>query len=306
MTRPLRIGIIGCGRVVELGYIPALKKVRGAQLVAVADPVLERCNRVAPGVRAYRSAQELIEAGDVDAIVIATPAAAHLHDARLAGAAGLPTLVEKPPAANVAEAIALAQVSPLPWIGFNRRFDSRVETIRAKIASDSVVEVSLDRFHPGAWTPYVVRDDLLDSHGPHNFDLIRWLTRSEITRVRTLELTSQSVSLEVELERGRAFARFGHATSFRDSIEVRNAAGTLIGGHDTPGLFLRAARRIVGGVNSLAQLLVGELEDLIEAANGRPVRSLATAHDGVPVMAAIEAARVSAASGEWAPVPRYN
>ena len=291
---------------VELGYIPALKKVRRAQLVAVADPVLERCNRVAPGIRSYRSAEELIEAGDVNAIVIATPAAAHLHDARLAGAAGLATLVEKPPAANVAEAIALAQVSPLPWIGFNRRFDPRIEKIRAKIPDGSGVDVTLDRFHPGAWKPYVVRDDLLASHGPHNFDLIRWLTRSELTRVRTLELSSQSVSLEVELERGHAVARFGHASSFRDSIEVRNAAGTLIAGYDTPGLFQRAAQRIIGGANSLAQLLVGELEDLIEAANGRPVRSLATAHDGVPVMAAIEAARVSAASGEWAPVPRYN
>ena len=290
----------------ELGYIPALKKVRGAELVAVADPVLERCNRVAPGIRAYPSARELIDAGEVDAIVIATPAAAHLHDARLAATAGLSTLVEKPPAANVAEAMALAQVSPLPWIGFNRRFDPRVRNIRAKIADGSVVEITLDRFHPGSWKPYVVRDDLLDSHGPHNFDLIRWLTRSEITRVRTLELTPRSVSLEVELERGHAFARFGNATTFCDSIEVRNAAGTLIGGHDTPGLVKRAAWRILRGGNSLAQLLVGELEDLIDAANGRPVRSLATAHDGVPVMLAIEAARVSAASGEWAPVARHN
>ena len=290
----------------ELGYIPALKKVRRAKLAAVADPVLERCNRAAPGVPAYRSGRELIETGNVDAIVIATPAAAHLHDAQLAGAAGLAALVEKPPAANVAEAIALAQVSPLPWIGFNRRFDRRVQSIRAKIPNGSVLEVTLERFHPGSWNPYVVRDDLLASHGPHYFDLMRWLTRSEIIRVRTLGLTSQLASLEVELERGRAFARFGLATGFYDSIEVRDAAGTLIAGHDTPGILQRAASRFLSGANSLAQLLISELGEFIDAASGRPVQSLATAFDGVPVMAAIEAARESAASGDWATVAPYN
>jgi predicted dehydrogenase len=306
LTQPLRIGIIGCGRVVELGYIPALKKARGAQLVAVADPDLERCNRIAPGIRACRSARELIDTGGLDAIVIATPAAAHLHDAQLAGAAGLPTLVEKPPAANVAEAVALAQVAPLPRIGFNRRFDPRVQDIRAKIPNGSAVEVTLERFQTGSWNPYVVRDDLLASHGPHYFDLMRWLTRSEIIRVRTLELTAQSVSIEVELERGRALARFGLATGFHDSIEVRDAAGTLIAGHETPGFFQRAASRFLSGASSLAQLLIGELEEFTDAANGRPVRSLATAFDGVPVMAAIEAARESAVSGDWATIARYN
>ena len=35
---PVRIGLVGCGRLAELGYIPALARVHGAQLVAVADP----------------------------------------------------------------------------------------------------------------------------------------------------------------------------------------------------------------------------------------------------------------------------
>lgn len=284
--------------------MPALRRIRDARLVAIADPVLERCNEIAPGIPAYVSAQALLTAGGVDAIVLATPAAAHFDDARLTSAAGLPTLVEKPPGADLEQAVAIARLCPPPWIGFTRRFNPRIQRLRAKIPRDGFLDLTLEQYHDGSWRPYVVRDDVLMRIGPHHFDLVRWLTRSEITRVRAVDLDTRSVSLELELERGRARVRFGDNRHWRDSIEVRKTDGILIARNGPEGLARRALSRLVrGGANSLVHLLVRELEEFIQAARGRPAPSLATANDGVPVMAAIEAARKSAEDGgRWLPL----
>ena len=48
----LDLGLIGCGRLAERGYLPALARARGVRLAAVADTVQERGARLAPGVPA--------------------------------------------------------------------------------------------------------------------------------------------------------------------------------------------------------------------------------------------------------------
>ena len=119
----VRIGLIGCGRVAEFGYLPAFRQARGVVLVGIADVNPSRCRALAPGVPAYGSIQSLIQAGGLDAIVISVPTRFHLEYARCAAEAGFPSLVEKPPGANVQEAKALQALEPAPWIAFNRRFE---------------------------------------------------------------------------------------------------------------------------------------------------------------------------------------
>ena len=103
----VRIGLIGCGRVAEFGYLPAFRQARGVVLVGIADVNPSRCRALAPGVPAYGNIQSLIQAGGLDAIVISVPTRFHLEYARCAAEAGFPSLVEKPPGANVQEAKAL-------------------------------------------------------------------------------------------------------------------------------------------------------------------------------------------------------
>jgi predicted dehydrogenase len=105
--RELRLGLIGCGRLAERGYVPAVYRARGLRLAAVADRVAARCAAAAPGIPSFSDAAELIDAGIADVLVLATPAAAHLADARLAAEAGLPTLVEKPPTPTARETAEL-------------------------------------------------------------------------------------------------------------------------------------------------------------------------------------------------------
>jgi len=301
----LRLGLVGCGRLAERGWLPAVARTAGVRLAAVADPVRSRCERLAPGIPAYESAAELIAAGAADALVLATPASAHLADARLAANAGLAVLVEKPPAADAAEAEALAGLQPPPWIGFNRRFDPSLRRLLARLPGRGRLELVLEQHRPaGAWEAYVVSDDALLSLGPHLIDLARWLTGSEIELVRAVEVGSDHAELELELARGPARISCATARARRDRIEARGGGGELVGRH-SGGLLERAVGRLFhpGAPDSLVRLLVLELEELAVAARGGAAPTLATAADGLAVMRAIEAARSSAGDqSSWQPV----
>ena len=119
----VRIGLVGCGRVVEFGYLPAFRHIRGVALVAMADVNPARCRTLAFDIPAYASIQSLVQTGGVDALIISVPTRFHLEYARCAAEAGLPSLVEKPPGINVQEAKELQTLKPAPGIAFNRRFE---------------------------------------------------------------------------------------------------------------------------------------------------------------------------------------
>ena len=56
--RPLKIGIIGCGRVTESFHLPALKQLPNTEVVGLADIDKERLNRVANQFRIEHRATE--------------------------------------------------------------------------------------------------------------------------------------------------------------------------------------------------------------------------------------------------------
>ncbi len=67
--RAVRVGLVGVGRLSEVGYVPALHALRSAALVAVADVRETRCATVVPGVPAYADANALVAAADVELVV---------------------------------------------------------------------------------------------------------------------------------------------------------------------------------------------------------------------------------------------
>ncbi len=295
----LRIGLIGCGRLAERGYVPALAHARDWRLAAVADPVASRCEGVAPATPAYSSAAALLDDAEVDALVLATPTAEHLADASLAAETNVPSLVEKPPAPDLGAALALARLDPPPRIGFNRRFEPWLAALRRRAPIDAALELALRLQYPGdAWRSHVVKDDILLSVGPHLLDLARWLTGGEMTRVRAAALTSSAVELELELETARAQISVAKGRPFRDSVTVAEAGEVVARwtAHSILGRGRRFAWRL-GTPSTLVRSLVSQLDVFAAAVRGEPAPTLATARDAVAVMAAIDAARRSAADG---------
>jgi predicted dehydrogenase len=277
----VRLGLIGCGRIGERGYVPAIRRARGVVLTAVADPVRERCTRLAPAVPAFVSAAEVLEAGAADALVLATPAAMHLPDATLASAAGVPTLVEKPPAPTAREALELASLEPLPYLGFNRRFEPVLQELRkAALAARSVRLRLLLQRRRSSWPSYESADPVALDLGPHLVDLAFWLSGAEAERI-TGRVGQNRMSLQIELvgQRGSAEIDCALGRPYRELVEVHGIGSFARGG-------LRSAFR--ASESPLVDSLARQLEAFARAVRGGAEADLATAHDGVRVMRALE------------------
>ena len=301
----VRVGLVGCGRLAQRGYAPAAARARGVRLAAVADPELERCAATAPGVPAFAGVQELIAQGGVDAVVIASPPGSHLEHARAASGHGLAVLVEKPPAPDRAGAHALAELAPAPWLGLNRRFQPGLLRLRARIGSEPVSAFSVVLHADNSdWRSYATRGDALLDFAPHCIDVVLWLSAQEARRVRATEQSEDRCVLELELERGRATLSCDRRSAYREEVEL--AGPGLRWSLPAPPLRRlrdRLTRSI--GPDPLVASLARQLEALAAVVRGDDPGPLATAADGVAVMAVVDAARASAATGgDWTAVDR--
>ena len=106
----LRLGLIGCGRIMENGHIPALKTIEDRyRVVALADPSEERRKVIgeAVGIDAehrHSSYEEILDKESLDVVDIATPHFLHKDPAVAAANARVHVITEKPLARNLAEA----------------------------------------------------------------------------------------------------------------------------------------------------------------------------------------------------------
>jgi predicted dehydrogenase len=297
---PIRLGLVGCGRVAEFGYLPAFRHAMGVKLARVADPNQTRCKDIAPGVPAHESIRALINAGDVDALIIATPTRFHLADARCAAEAGLPALLEKPPGLNIGEASVVRALNPPPWIAFNRRFEPGITRLKDELPRHNNIHLRLElHYRRGAWKPFDMHDDALLDLGPHLIDLARWLTDSEILWARALSLHEHRVEFEVRLARGHAAIACSNNSPYRERIDLKSSRGRLNCSYKRGGILSGILAKLQPHrENPLVRPMVGQLEAFGRAVRGKLAgTSLATAADGLAVMSVIDAIRRSAVQG---------
>lgn len=308
----LRLGIAGCGRIAERGYVPAALATPGVEIVACADPdsarrrscvrSLEQGGRAVAG---FNSAAAMLQAEPLDLLVIAAPAEHHLALAEEAAAAGVRSLVEKPPAPDLPQARRLAELRPQPLLAFNRRFLQGTE-LRDAVPSEGWLELDLELcFRREGWGAHEADDEALLDAGLHLIDLACHLSGAAPVAVRRAEVSPERARLELELSRGRARIACATDGRHRERVEVRDRAGRLLCRSAWGGLRSRLARAL-GKPDLLVLSLQRQLEaveavgvPLLEQQMGRlhqghPHRLIATARDGVTAMAVVEAARRSA------------
>ncbi len=316
MSEPLRVGLVGCGRLAELGYVPALAVAHGVRLVAVADPDSARAAAVGQGVARYADAAGMLDAGEVDALVLATPAHVHLEDARRAAASGVPVLVEKPPAPDVVGAAELAELPSPVWVALNRRFDPGITRVRASLPPGRALQLDIRlAYLRERWRPVAVGDDVLLDLGPHAIDLASWLVGAEPSSVRARHLSERRASLELRVGTSTARIELANRRPHHERVAVRGARRRLIARHRVGGVHgtVSAAwhalldRASPGpsapGHHPLVDSLARQLEAFARAVAGGPGPWPGTAADGVVVMKVIEATRRSAAAaGVWSRV----
>ncbi|KRD91778.1 dehydrogenase [Bacillus sp. Root147] len=129
--KEVRIGLVGAGRMGSFHGRTVARKIYGAKLNAIADPVSGAAERLAKELRvskAYTDPKEMFQDPHIDAVVIAAPARSHADLVVAAANAGKAVFCEKPMAITLEEAdkaILAAEEANVPLqVGFNRRFAS--------------------------------------------------------------------------------------------------------------------------------------------------------------------------------------
>jgi predicted dehydrogenase len=278
---------------VEAGYLPAIARLDGVEIAAVADPDPKRARHIAELASGdpveFDGAAALAAAGLVDAAIVASPVASHVADAMVLTAVGIPCLVEKPPAGDAAGAQALADLTPAPWIGFNRRFTHGAKLIHV-IPAEGELELDLElRYRRASWGAVEVGDPAILDLAPHLVDLALLLTGSTEARVRASGLEHDRAALELETARG--IARISCATDLphHERVVVRAGGRTVASSRDG-GMIAAFTTRLPWREHPLVVSLRAQLEAFASAAAGGDGGLLATAADGVATMRVIEAA----------------
>ncbi|MFN0050946.1 MAG: Gfo/Idh/MocA family protein [Planctomycetales bacterium] len=107
MTRPVRFGILGCGRITRRGLIPGILESPAAELAGLASlrpGVAAELARECGNPRIFDSYEALIGAPEIDAVYIPTTGESHAQWTLRAAQAGKHVLCEKSLAPQVAEA----------------------------------------------------------------------------------------------------------------------------------------------------------------------------------------------------------
>ena len=190
---PLRIGVIGVGRIGRMHAELIAHQVPGAALGAVYDAYEPAARGVAAdlGVPAVASVTEIFDS-ELDAVAICSSSDTHVDLLIAAAEAGKAVFCEKPVSLDLSEvdrALGAIEAAGVPFqIGFNRRFDPAHASVREAVISGAV----------GA--PHLVRISSRDPEPPpleyvkssgglfldmmiHDFDMARFVTGSEVNEV---------------------------------------------------------------------------------------------------------------------------
>ena len=318
MTHPLQLGLVGFGRVAEHYYLPAIARLEMVALRGVTDPSEERralAAEQAPGCRTYADTEMLVSDPEIAAIVIASPPEHHLDNIDVALDAGKPILVEKPLAASIDGVLELAarieEQNQRLQIGFNRRHWPPAQALRQLLmrrdrAIPARVHFSMCS-DTTRWNPISDRSDPLLDLGSHQLDLLRFLFDEEIHSVAAhWQRTGTSLLMKLETTGGimaECVLAHGGASHERLAVDMEGQSlrADALSERIWPARGVRRwaldradalGRRLQGRQPSLLSTFDYQLSAFAEALLSGEALS-PNVHDGVGVMQALEAARLS-------------
>ncbi len=155
---PIRLAIVGLGKIARDQHLGAVAATDGIELVAVASR-----NAQLEGVASFQEIGDLLAAEpDLDAVSLCTPPQGRFRQAKAALDAGKHVMLEKPPGASLSEVHALEALARKKGLTLFATWHSRaaaaVEPARALLARRTIRSVSVEwkedvrHWHPGqAW-----------------------------------------------------------------------------------------------------------------------------------------------------------
>ena len=136
----MRVGVLGAGAWAEFAHIPGYKRDPRCDLVAIADPIVERAKAFAekfdiPDV--YDSHAALIARDDIDLVDVCTPSTTHFELSWAALEAGKHVLCEKPVAYDYRDTLRAAALAKRQGVktklGFTFRYSPAMQYMKELI-----------------------------------------------------------------------------------------------------------------------------------------------------------------------------
>ena len=248
----LGVGLIGLGKHGSRYARHIVDDLADAALVAVCRRNRTEGEKLAAAYRCafYDDYHDLVANPRVDAVVVAVPPMLHPAIVEAACRAGKPLLVEKPLATNLVAARHIASLVAASgvraMVAHTLRFNSTVQTVRANLTEVGPLHALYlsQRFEP---SPLDWLDRRAESGGGivlhtgvHSFDLLRFLTGCEVTRVwcRTVQIhtreTEDSFAMTCQLSDSSLVATIAGSRALGGRVglfDLAGARGHLLADH---------------------------------------------------------------------------
>lgn len=191
----LNVGLIGAGRIGRIHAGNLANRIPNARLVAVADIDLEAAKSLTAELNietAVSDYAQLLEHGDLQAVVISSATDTHAQIIMEAAAAGKHIFCEKPLAlelSRIDDALDAVEAAGVKLqVGFNRRFDPNYRKVRemaaeGKIGEPQILRITSRDTEPPPLEFVKVSGGIFLDMTIHDFDMARYITGSEIEEI---------------------------------------------------------------------------------------------------------------------------
>lgn len=218
---PIRLGLVGIGKIARDQHLPAIAADPRFELVATASR-----NASVPGVPAYPDIASMIAGGhDLDAVSLCTPPAGRDAIARAAIDAGLHVMLEKPPGATLSEVRSIADDAIAAGVTLFATWHSRaaagVEPAREWLADRVIGDVRITwkedirRWHPG-------QDWILEAGGFGVFD----------PGINALSIATHILPAPLVVERASITVPSGRQSPIAATLKMKSGATPVLAEFD--------------------------------------------------------------------------
>lgn len=193
----IRYGIVGAGDIVLREHLPVLARERDVRVVAIADPLPDRAERVRAivghDVAAYAHHAALLQRDDLDAVLVATPNDSHAAIGLDVLASGRHLFLEKPMATTPADALRLVRAAEesglVVQVGYVFRYSHLFRRMAALVHEGAIGAPRLAWCHeqrralPAEWRYSRARTGgVFPEKSCHHFDLFNWFLGAPAVR----------------------------------------------------------------------------------------------------------------------------
>lgn len=272
-SESIRLALIGAGHWGR-NVIRTCAALDGVRLAAVASGNPETAALLPADCVLFGDWREMLAAGGLDGVIIATPPARHAVMARATIERGIPVLVEKPLTRDLAEAEALAEAAVEGGVPvmvdhihlYNPAFRKLLEL------APTLGPIRTIRGRAGNRGPYRADASVLWDWGPHDLAMIGALlgSRPEVLEVRQLEqaevdgVGAENLELVLGYSGGvRATCVIGTLMDRCRIFEVVCKRGTLVYDDNAPAKLILDGNPVDHGGGMPLASVIGEFADVV-------------------------------------------